>query len=295
MKFVVIDHIRDAGDDSTPNTGAIEGGKPNDDWIGYDERVAVVADGATGLGGKRLVSSDDSDAQWIAKASVNHFLNARTDDAVRDLVREINDHAVTVVARENDLADIPRYAWPMAGFIMARMQDGIIEISGLGDCVALIRMSDGFVERFSALPQSGAAEISAARQSMERDGCSWEAIRSPQVLDELRERRAANNTPESGVWTLGLSREACEHVFTIALPVPEVDSIMLMSDGFSAAEENYGLYDRAGMIEAARGKGLASILAEIRHVERIIDPEATRYPRYKRSDDSSAILLAVDK
>ena len=86
MKFLCTDHIRDGG--SPDNSTA------NDDWIGFDDRVAVVADGATGLAEERLLREADSDAQWIAKLGVEHFTNGRADDPVRELVREVNSHAL---------------------------------------------------------------------------------------------------------------------------------------------------------------------------------------------------------
>jgi len=43
----------------------------------------------------------------------------------------------------------------------------------------------------------------------------------------------------------------------------------------------------------AEGDGLAPLLREIRRVERDVDPNGLQFPRYKRSDDASAILVRV--
>lgn len=287
MKFVILDHIREAG--SADNT------KPNDDWIGHDDRVAVVADGATGLSDERLVNEMDSDAQWIARTGVEHFLSGRADDPVRELVREINDHALMHVSNGSGTVSAPRYAWPTASFIMARLQSELLEISGLGDCVAYVEMSDGFIERFSAMPHNREIERNSAKADIGTGDGNQEIIRSASVLEKLRVKRNLSNTPRSGVWTLGLVPEAADQVFTAALPLSDIKNVLLMSDGFSAAVESYDLYDPGGFIAAIKSKGMGDVMAEIRRIERLVDPSAIQYPRYKQSDDSSAILFEIGK
>jgi hypothetical protein len=283
MAIRIIDHIRDGcAEDNT---------KPNDDWIGFNDHCAIVADGATGLSDQRLVNEADSDAQWIAKKAVDRFLASNPDDPVRDLVREINSHARETVFGASEADIVPRYAWPGASFIMARLQANLIEISGLGDCVAFVEFSDGFVDRFSALPFNRSGESASAKADLTARKTVSEAIRSPEVIESLRAKRELNNSEKSGVWTLGLVPEAAQHVLTVAFPASEVSHVLLMSDGFSAAVDAYELWDETGFLNAARHDGLAAINAKIRHVERLVDPHAVRFPRYKQSDDSSAILL----
>jgi len=283
MAFTILDHIRDGS--TADNT------KPNDDWIGFNEQIAVVADGATGLSEQRLIEEADSDAQWIAKKGADRFLVGNPGDPVRDLVREINTHALETIIGHGSANSIPRYAWPSASFIMIRDQGGLLEISGLGDCMAFVETRDGYTDRFSAMADNRADESASARADLAKRPKHDEAIRSPEVIASLRAKRELNNTPQSGVWTLGLVPEASEHVFTVALPSDEVTHVLLMSDGFSAAVDAYKLWDESALMAVAKTDGLTKINAGIRHVERVVDPDAMRFPRYKQSDDSSAILL----
>lgn len=286
--FNILDHIRDGG---SPDNS-----KANDDWLGFDKRVAVIGDGATGLSDERFIAEADSDAQWIAKLAVEHLLGARADDPVRELVREINMHAHSVIFAEKAPDTVPKYAWPTSSFIMARLQVGQVEISSLGDCLAFVEMTDGYIQRFSALPfNRGNESRDAHRDLMKRSSQSGEAIRSPEVVQSLRNKREKLNTLESGIWTLGLVPQAADHVFTVAIPSTEIKSILLMSDGFSSIVDSYQKYDERTLLERARSTGLAQINAEIRRIERIIDPMAKQFPRYKQSDDSSAILLELIK
>jgi hypothetical protein len=46
------------------------------------------------------------------------------------------------------------------------------------------------------------------------------------------------------------------------------------------------------LFAAAEGRGLAALAGELRSIE-AADPEGVRFPRFKRSDDATALLLRV--
>ena len=50
----------------------------------------------------------------------------------------------------------------------------------------------------------------------------------------------------------------------------------------------------ATLIQRAATAGLKSLVTELRHLEREIDPDGLKYPRYKQSDDTTAILLRLE-
>lgn len=283
LNFEVLDHISESG----------ESGKVNDDWLAYDKRVAIVADGATGLGDEQLIPDAPSDAQWIAKTLCERMVDAKADQPVRDLVLEVIMDAKAEVTKFERLENIPRYAWPAASYIMARLQNEMLEISGLGDCGAYVRFKDGYVDCFSAMPMDREAERNEAASDLGKIKREVENIRTPEVIASLRKKRALNNTDQSGVWTIGLEEEAANRVMTIAVPSSEICEVLLMSDGFSALSEVYQKYDAAGLLNAAKDSSLSNLYGELRHIEHDVDPKAIKYPRYKRSDDSTAILLKL--
>lgn len=67
---------------------------------------------------------------------------------------------------------------------------------------------------------------------------------------------------------------------------------LLASDGFLALATDYGRYDPDSLIAAAQGEGLEALLAELRAIEQGA-PEGLSYPRFKTSDDATALLLRV--
>jgi len=65
-----------------------------------------------------------------------------------------------------------------------------------------------------------------------------------------------------------------------------------MTDGFSAIFDRYGLYTYDEALEVVLDVGLVGLAAEIRK-EEARDSGCLDHPRFKGSDDASAILVKV--
>jgi hypothetical protein len=66
----------------------------------------------------------------------------------------------------------------------------------------------------------------------------------------------------------------------------------LASDGFLALASDYARYTPEGLFDAALARGLTPLGEELRATE-ASDPDGIAYPRFKRSDDATALLLRV--
>lgn len=81
-------------------------------------------------------------------------------------------------------------------------------------------------------------------------------------------------------------------VATSAAACAPGDELLLMTDGFAALVDSYGAYDAASLMEAVWAHGLAALAAELRGIEQA-DSACTRYPRFKVSDDATALWLRI--
>lgn len=72
------------------------------------------------------------------------------------------------------------------------------------------------------------------------------------------------------------------------------DHLLLMSDGFSSLVSDYDAYDLDGLVAAVATKGLHGLLSEIREIEEA-DRSCARFPRFKISDDATAVWLKVSE
>lgn len=66
----------------------------------------------------------------------------------------------------------------------------------------------------------------------------------------------------------------------------------MTTDGFLALASDYGRYDIAGLIEAAKKDGLPTLMRDLRDIEDE-DPDGRQFPRFKKSDDATAVLVKV--
>jgi hypothetical protein len=87
--------------------------------------------------------------------------------------------------------------------------------------------------------------------------------------------------------------EAGAHLLTDVLSVRLPAVALLCTDGFADLVDNYQACTDEGLIARAETDGLRMLLEELRHIERVVDPDGVQFPRYMRSDDASAILVRI--
>lgn len=286
LRLDVIASVSDAG----------KPGRANEDRFGANRSAAFVLDGATGLGDRQFMDSHESDAAWIADYAAQRLsaeLEPGTD--VADLLRRISTDARTVfdaVAGEQ-----PRYAWPLAALAGLSITEQGLEFFGLGDSVVYVLHDDGRTQTCTALPDAFEREQAAARAHITRlggIGAAGSLVGDPQTLDDLRASRARQNTPQGRVWSLGLVPDAADHLARRPIPLTGGATAVICSDGLADLVSLYRLYDAGALIRRAATAGLAPLVAELRHMEREVDPEGLQYPRFKQSDDTTAILVRVE-
>lgn len=283
----IIDILSDPGDLS----------RVNEDAAGGNRTCAFVIDGATGLGAKSIVGLEGSDAAWLARLAKTFFeQKVVAGRSMEDIVRTLNKQAGTVVQESS--AGLPIAAWslPIAGFQMVRVEDGAVVTHGLGDCRLFLVGAGGETVETSAVKGGYATEREGARRAIAHAG-GLAAIKTlsddPAVREELRRHRAAYNRPEGSVWTLGTEPAAARHLVSEPLRVRLPATGLLCSDGFAALCDQYGRYDPARMVAEARTVGLKPLMRELRQIERTEDPDGKLYPRFKVSDDATAVLFEI--
>lgn len=283
----ITDMISDAGDAA----------RVNEDAAGGNRCCAFVIDGATGLGGKSIVGLEGSDAAWLARLAKTFFEEKVTPGRdMQDLVRTLNRQASQVV--HGAAAGLPIAAWslPVAGFQLVRVEGDAAVAYGLGDCRLFLTDAAGVTIDTTALRGSHVDERDGARRAIAHVGglaAARPLAEDPAVRDELRRHRAAYNREGSSVWTLGTEPAAARHLAVERLPAGFPATGLLCTDGFAALCDLYGRYSPAGMVATAKATGLKAMLAELRRIERVEDPDGRAYPRFKVSDDATALLFEI--
>jgi hypothetical protein len=280
MTFNLLDSI------SIPGNRA----KANEDAFGVDARAAVVMDGATGLGDNLMPGK--SDAAWLATFGVRRLMAY-----VRDGASAAEAIAAALFDAQTSFEALrkrpPSETWetPFASMMLVADAPQGIEAFWFGDCAALVKRPDAPVEIIGDALDKREKEAQRAARLAQKSGLSPAAsVNRPQYLEALRKARNHVNTV-AGSWAFGPDVRAADHANSAKIAAPRGTLVLICSDGFLALVSDYKAYDADGLIAAYQTKGLAALGEELRAIE-ANDAEGVKFPRFKTSDDATALLLS---
>lgn len=260
--------------------------KPNEDSFAHDAVAAVVLDGATPLGDALMPGK--SDAAWIAQFGARRVIaHLREGEGPRRALRsaladtEKSFHAL----RLRDAEDV--WQTPAASMMLAAQTDEGLEFLWFGDCAALIAEGDA-VTVVGETFDSKSTESDTARQAAVAS--NQPATARHHHLDVLKARR--NRLNSGSYWLFTPAEKAASHVSRRVVKVAPGATILLASDGFLALASDYGAYSATSLMQAAMDRGLDVLGEELRAIEND-DAEGVKFPRFKKSDDTTALLLRV--
>ena len=255
---------------------------PNDDRAGTVDALAWVIDGATDLGPPGLMG-ERGGAAWLAGEAQAAFTGAP--DAPLDAIcRGVADRLAAAYAAARTREPEGRWELPMSSFLAIRLADGALETAWLGDCAGLLRSASG-VTRLGPPRQEKDDEAEKAA-SLAQHGLG-SPKRSAPILDELRKSRSG-----PGKRILGVEPETMASLETARIPCARGDDVLLMSDGFSALIDAYAALDEASLMAELSEHGLAKLGRRLREIE-AADADCSRFPRFKTSDDATALWLRI--
>jgi hypothetical protein len=254
--------------------------------------AAWVLDGVTGLN-DRLLLPGPSDAAWFVQ-QVQEILPAllvnELERPVPALVRAL---AARIALAWLDEGGADGGETPAASFAMVRILDDELEITRLGDCSVLVERRNGCVEvlRNSALERLEAHVLRAIIE-LRNEGMDDLARIQTRMLPALREQRTGRNHA-GGYGVLAPEQECLDMLRIERVPAAAVRRILLASDGYYRLVDVYGSLRDAELIQRTEEQGAQAVLETLRAIEEA-DPNGARYPRLKRSDDATAVLLRVE-
>lgn len=266
--------------------------KQNDDALGFGPHRAWVIDGATDLH-KPSRTGAASDAAWIAQIA-NGLLGAADiapdHGAMREAIRLASAEARRLYLALTDWPD-PEWQAPLASMLMAaETQEGIIGLD-LGDCRGFALDAAGAAHAVGGPPGAADDETAVAAKASKQAG-ETPLLAHEATLDLLRAARARQNV-EGGSWTFCLKPHCADEARHWTLSLKRPAHILLATDGFSALVDRYRLFSPKTLIETALAEGLHGLGARLRAYE-TADAGGEKHPRWKRSDDATAVLLRLE-
>jgi hypothetical protein len=264
--------------------------KANEDAFGHDAQAAVGIDGATPLGDSLMPGP--SDAAWIAQFGARRLLaHLRDGMSARKALRAAL--ADTQKSFEALRRHPPEEMWqtPCASMMLAAPGQGSVEFLWFGDCAALIKQGDAAVTVVGETLDKRAAEARAAQVLAKEKNLSPAAgLSRPEFIGALRASRNRINSGNS--WLFSPDARAASHVSRRVVKVAPGSVLLLASDGFLALASDYGAYSADSLMTAAMNTGLKALGEELRAIE-AGDVGGDKFPRFKKSDDATALLLRI--
>jgi hypothetical protein len=181
---------------------------------------------------------------------------------------------------------------PLASMMLAETNEGGFFFLWFGDCAALIARPG---ETVALIGESFSKRASEARRvahlAKQRGLAPTAGVDTPEYQSALRAARNQVNT-RADRWAFSPDVRCAEFASAADAAAPEGTHLLLCSDGFFALATDYGRYDVDTLMAACLSRGLKALCEELREVERG-DPDGHAYPRFKVSDDATAVLLRL--
>jgi hypothetical protein len=264
--------------------------KANEDAFGNEANAAVVIDGATPLGDSLMPGP--SDAAWIAQFGARRLLaHLRDGDGARKALR-----AALADAQKSFEAlrrHPPQEMWqtPCASMMLAVPDEGGVEFLWFGDCAALLKQGDAAVTVLGETFDKRATEaLRAQKIGKEKNLSPASGLSRPEFIDSLRANR--NRINSGTAWLFSPDVGAASHASRRVVKAAPGSIVLLASDGFLALASDYGAYSADTLMTAAMTRGLKALGEELRAIE-AGDAGGDRFPRFKKSDDATALLLKL--
>jgi hypothetical protein len=265
----------------------------NEDAAGINEYGAWLLDGATGLSGT-VLTNEKSDARWYTKWWGNYLSNSLKKNLP---LTEIIANGICHISAEFDKAikhkPCSKLDYPSSSIIVLKWHERHIEYFSLGDSPIIIQIKDDIKEitdkKVLALDKK---VFNAMNKVIQKNNISaWEA--KTMIMPMIKENRMMYNT-ERGYWILGFDTSAVGKAAQGIIKVTEPTKILMASDGFSALVDKYHAIDKEDFISWVEEKGLCKLYDYLRTVEND-DNFGIKFPRYKKSDDASAIFFEASE
>jgi hypothetical protein len=275
--------------------------KWNEDFVVYhDYNYALILDGATGLE-KDILNKDElsqTDAIWFVRRFA-YYVEQYIDSSIE--VKELVKKCINKVKKDyEELVKEDRFKDPLyepsASMALVKRTKEHMELLMMGDISLLLRNPMGEVshihdEAVSRLDDYVISELVKLSQNLNKN--IIDVIKEDKIQALLKANRLKKNQKD-GYCILGMDENAVVSGMYYNFEEAEFAEMLFCSDGFMAYYDKYHLCPEAEeMLKLVENHKMEWMMDKIRSVE-TKDKDCNEYPRFKQSDDATAILIASE-
>lgn len=269
--------------------------KPNEDRYVVNPSLMAVIDGATGktIGGRRFLPNavEGSDSAWLAARAVDYlslFHRSSAQETLIDLNYSLRDQFREAATFYPDQQP---FEFPCASIALAQISNNMLDLARLGDVATIVEMKDGDILELKGDPRHRESDLDVISQVTAyraQTGATIDEARA-HFFDLMSDKiMRANRKGAHGHLNTRDARPHDDCFGTLSVPVKDVKRVIMMTDGFSAAVEEYKLYSVQTLLDASSNEDYDVMIQIIRDVERS-DRDCKDFPRLKISDDSTVV------
>lgn len=267
------------------------GNEINEDIAYANRKHGWIMDGATGLREANF-TSDKTDARWFVTAWGGYLKEAleKSHDSLKYIVKNGIGSVKELYLYEVNRENIDKLDLPSASAGIYRIEEGTFEYLLIGDICLVIEDIEGNVRviKDTKLEALDNIAINELNRMMVSGGLSFNEARQD-IQDLLIKNRLLKNT-DKGYWTLEFESSAVDYCICDKLPLQSISKALFMTDGFLAIHSNYNYLSIKDLVSFVDKEGLEKLYRILRDIEDE-DKECHKYPRFKKSDDASAIYI----
>ncbi|NAS22154.1 integrase [Herbidospora sp. NEAU-GS84] len=259
--------------------------RPNEDYVGATTDAVVLLDGASRPPG--VASACSHSVRWYSHNLGSALLTEMTRNAnpLPDLLARGIKH---VASLHDTTCDLFSGRCPTATVVMVRKVADDLEWLVLGDSTLIIDTGTAEPE---VICDDRLDQVAAPRRvqlDSLRGGTPEHAEARRLYVETLHEYR----NREGGFWIAAADPLAADHALTGTVPVADVRTLALLSDGAADAFDRYRLAPWRQLLDLMANDGPAELIRQVRQVERS-DLHGERWPRSKPHDDATAVVCRV--
>lgn len=255
--------------------------RANEDWAGATMHAAIVLDGITTPA--ELGTGCTHTTPWYVSNLGALVLSAAEANPDLPLCEVVADGIRRVASLHVDTCDLAHPGTPSSTVALVRERGGSLEYLVLSDATVVIDRPGGV----EAVTDKRVEDVAGAERAAAQEQPPGSPARQRLMQQLVTEQRRHKNQP-GGYWVAGADPDAAKHAVTGSCG--DAKRAALLTDGAATLAADYKLVDWVGLLDLLHAGGASSLIRHVRWAE-ADDPDARRWPRYKRSDDAAAVYL----
>ena len=269
----------------------VRGNKALEDTSYFCSGFSFVLDGASSLI-KTKITDYESDPQWLALRFKEEISKYSIIDSPKAILHEIMNKLK--VEFSNLYADeLTEDMYPSAGLSLVYEKGEDVNIFQLGDCSILVKFNNGTVKEYAnhTITKLDDIAINKMAEIAKTENIDVADARS-KVNDILIKHRNYKNKL-SGYMILDPTGEGIDRADEYILKKDEIDSILIMSDGFRSCIDTFHMYsDNEAFFDECINHSLSYVCEKLFKLQDE-DEKLNNYPRLKKRDDTTALMIKV--